>query len=100
MDASQHLVPVDSEVIVRTGGGGGWGDPLDREPELVRADVIEGFVSAEKARSEYAVVLNPVSGRCSARRCDAAATRQAAGREAKRDAAAHAQPSGRDGCSP
>jgi N-methylhydantoinase B len=50
---------VDSEVIVRTGGGGGWGDPLDRDPEMVRGDVIEGFVSAEKALSEYAVVLNP-----------------------------------------
>src|ERR1700690_904452 len=62
MDASQHLVPVDSEVIVRTGGGGGWGDPLDRDAELVRADVVEGFVSAEKAFSEYAVVLDPRNG--------------------------------------
>src|SRR4029077_10206212 len=61
MDASQHLVPVDSEVIVRTGGGGGWGDPVDRDPEMVRADVIEGFVSAGKALSEYAVVLDPQS---------------------------------------
>jgi len=59
MDASQHLVPVDSEVIVRTGGGGGWGDPLDRDPEMVKADVIEDFVSAEKALSEYGVVLDP-----------------------------------------
>jgi N-methylhydantoinase B len=58
MDASQHLVPVDSEVIVRTGGGGGWGDPLDRDPEHVRADVIEGFVSVEKAASDYSVVLD------------------------------------------
>jgi N-methylhydantoinase B len=59
MDESQHLVPIDSEVIVRTGGGGGWGDPLDRDPEMVRADVLEDFVSAEKALSEYAVVLDP-----------------------------------------
>jgi N-methylhydantoinase B len=57
MDASQHLVPVDSEVIVRTGGGGGWSDPLDRDPEKVQADVIEGLVSREKARVEYGVVL-------------------------------------------
>jgi N-methylhydantoinase B len=57
MDASQHLVPVDSQVIVRTGGGGGWGDPLERESERVLSDVIEGVVSAEKARSEYGVVL-------------------------------------------
>ena len=57
MDASQHLVPVDSEVIVRTGGGGGWGDPLDRDPELVRADVIEGFTSRPRAQQEYGVVF-------------------------------------------
>jgi N-methylhydantoinase B len=53
MDASQHLVPADSEVIVRTGGGGGWGDPRGRDPNLVREDVAEEFVSAEKAASEY-----------------------------------------------
>ena len=58
MDASQHAVPVDSEVIVRTGGGGGWGDPLEREPERVKADVLEGFVARETAQSEYGVVLN------------------------------------------
>jgi N-methylhydantoinase B len=60
MDASQHLVPVNSEVIVRTGGGGGWGDPLDRDPELVRGDVIEGFVSKHKAQQEYGVVVEGV----------------------------------------
>src|SRR5579871_6767834 len=45
MEAPHYPVPVDSEVIVRTGGGGGWGDPLDRDPSLVRADVIEELVS-------------------------------------------------------
>ncbi len=58
MDASRHPVPAESEVIVRTGGGGGWGDPLERDPELVRADVVEGYVSAERARSDYGVVLD------------------------------------------
>ena len=51
-------MPLNSEVIVRTGGGGGWGDPLEREPEKVRADVIEEFVSAEAARKDYGVVLD------------------------------------------
>src|SRR6266436_6176141 len=32
-------VPPKAEAIVRTGGGGGWGDPLDRDPALVRHDV-------------------------------------------------------------
>ena len=62
MDASQHLVPADSEVIVRTGGGGGWGDPLDREPELVRADVLEGSCKQRKGaagvRSRAPAVLS------------------------------------------
>jgi N-methylhydantoinase B len=59
MDAHRHPVPQDSRVVVRTGGGGGWGDPLDRDPERVRWDVIEGYVSREAARSDYGVVLDP-----------------------------------------
>jgi N-methylhydantoinase B len=50
-------VPAHANVIVRTGGGGGWGDPLERDPERVRADVLEEFVSPEAARAEYGVVL-------------------------------------------
>ena len=42
---------------MRTGGGGGWGDPMERDPERVRADVLEEFVSAEAARRDYGVVL-------------------------------------------
>jgi N-methylhydantoinase B len=44
---------------VVTTGGGGWGDPLEREPELVQRDVSEGKVSAAAAREEYGVVLVP-----------------------------------------
>ena len=44
---------------VVTTGGGGWGDPLDREPELVQRDVIQGKVSIEAARGEYGVALVP-----------------------------------------
>ncbi len=51
--------PVLAGQIVRvvTTGGGGWGDPLEREPELVQRDVIEGKVSAATARDDYGVVL-------------------------------------------
>ena len=46
------------EVIrVRTTGGGGWGDPLDRDPALVAADVRDGKVSVAAARDDYGVVL-------------------------------------------
>jgi N-methylhydantoinase B len=57
MGGAHHPVPVNAEVIVRTGGGGGWGDPLDREPAAVRADVEEEFISPASARERYGVVL-------------------------------------------
>jgi N-methylhydantoinase B len=46
-------------VRVVTTGGGGWGDPLEREPELVRQDVWQGKVSLQAAREDYGVVLKP-----------------------------------------
>jgi N-methylhydantoinase B len=57
MDAIHYPTPVDSEVIVRTGGGGGWGDPLERDPSLVRTDVIEQLVSRRRAEEAYGVML-------------------------------------------
>jgi N-methylhydantoinase B len=51
-------VPLHAEAIVRTGGGGGWGDPLERDPELVRADVREELVSQLAAREHYGVVFH------------------------------------------
>jgi N-methylhydantoinase B len=38
-------------------GGGGWGSPLRRDPELVRNDVKDGIISIESARALYGVVL-------------------------------------------
>ncbi len=46
-------------VITIAGGGGGYGDPLDRAPEAVREDVTSGYVSVERARQDYGVVINP-----------------------------------------
>jgi N-methylhydantoinase B len=57
MGGAHHPVPLKSEVIVRTGGGGGWGDPLERDPAAVRMDVQEEFISARAAREDYGVVL-------------------------------------------
>ena len=48
-------------VRIYTAGGGGWGDPLDRDIELVERDVRGGFVSVEAARSEYGVVIDSES---------------------------------------
>ena len=41
----------------RYGGGGGWGDPIDRDPEKVLDDVLDEYVSEEGARRDYGVVL-------------------------------------------
>jgi N-methylhydantoinase B len=38
-------------------GGGGWGDPLEREPAWVLRDVLNDFVSERAAREDYGVVL-------------------------------------------
>jgi N-methylhydantoinase B len=45
-----------------TPGGGGFGDPLDREAERVLADVREGYVSVEAARDQYGVVVLSKNG--------------------------------------
>jgi N-methylhydantoinase B len=57
VEVSRHLVPADSEALVLTSGGGGWGDPLERDPAMVRWDVIEELVTLENARNDYGVVL-------------------------------------------
>ncbi|MCF8884554.1 MAG: hydantoinase B/oxoprolinase family protein [Nitrososphaerota archaeon] len=46
-------------VSLRSGGGGGWGDPLERDPEMVRMDVKNEYVTIETARDVYGVVLDP-----------------------------------------
>jgi N-methylhydantoinase B len=44
--------------MMRSGGGGGFGDPLERDPALVALDVQEGYVSAAVARDVYGVVVD------------------------------------------
>jgi len=50
-------VRAGDRVIFRTAGGGGWGDPLERDPMRVRNDVARKLMSAAKAREEYGVIL-------------------------------------------
>ncbi len=50
----------DSDVIYAgMPGGGGYGDPLDRDPRAVARDVAEGVVSIEKAHQAYGVTVDP-----------------------------------------
>ncbi|MGB7035683.1 MAG: hypothetical protein WBD71_09155, partial [Xanthobacteraceae bacterium] len=51
-------VPLGAAAIVRTGGGGGWGDPCDRDPAKVIDDVREEFISRDSARKFYGVVMS------------------------------------------
>jgi len=50
-------------VTIDAPGGGGYGNPLEREPEMVEEDVAEGYVTPEQARSEYGVVIDRGSGK-------------------------------------
>lgn len=43
-------------------GGGGFGDPIDREPERVAADVRANYVSTEEAKRTYGVVVDENGG--------------------------------------
>ena len=58
VDVIRHAVPPGTAAIVATAGGGGWGDPFRRDPERVRWDVMEGYVTLEAARDAYGVVLD------------------------------------------
>lgn len=42
-----------------SGGGGGVGNPVDRDPALVLDDVVNGYVTVEHAREVYKVVIDP-----------------------------------------
>jgi N-methylhydantoinase B len=44
-------------LVYRFGGGGGWGDPLRRDPAAVLDDVWDEYVSVDAARDEYGVVV-------------------------------------------
>jgi len=57
MAAAMEILPGE-RVLSRTGGGGGYGDPLARDPDAVCDDVREGWVSPSRARELYGVVLS------------------------------------------
>jgi N-methylhydantoinase B len=61
LKVNAHPLAAGSVVELRTGGGGGFGDPFDRDVERVRADVRDGYVTLEAATRDYGVVLDPES---------------------------------------
>ena len=57
-------------LVIRTPGGGGYGDPLERPPDLVLEDVVNGLVSLEAAEKHYGVVIDRSKMRVSLRDTD------------------------------
>ncbi len=54
---TEILMPGE-KIVTQSTGGGGYGDPLKRDPERVRHKAREGWISVEKAREVYGVVLD------------------------------------------
>jgi N-methylhydantoinase B len=63
------VVGRDRVVFAQSGAGGGWGDPFERDPARVVADVENGYISVGAAEREYGVVIDERT-----RKFDAAAT--------------------------
>jgi N-methylhydantoinase B len=50
-------LPSGATIAYQYGGGAGFGDPRERDPDWVREDVLDEYVSLEAARERYGVVL-------------------------------------------
>ncbi len=58
----QMALPAGTRVAVEQAGGGGWGDPKERAVAAVLADVEDGYVTPERAASDYGVALTALPG--------------------------------------
>jgi N-methylhydantoinase B len=72
-------VPVSSgDAFIRpSAGGGGFGDPLERDPEAVCEDVADDYVSVERAERDYGVVVKVIDAELAQYEVDADATSRA-----------------------
>ena len=55
---STHVLAGNTRIWARLAGGGGWGNPLERETWRVLEDVRNGKVTPEHAREAYGVVID------------------------------------------
>ena len=51
--ATRLSVPKGAAVHLYTGGGGGYGDPSERDPQAVADDITDGYVSEDASRTVY-----------------------------------------------
>ena len=49
----KQLIPPDRIAVLDLPGGAGYGDPKERDPELIRRDLRRGYISPEAARRDY-----------------------------------------------
>lgn len=55
----RHIDLAERDLVrIVTGTGGGFGDPLKREVERVRQDVVDGYLAVEEARDQYGVLMD------------------------------------------
>ena len=69
----QRLAPHE-QIVSLSSGGGGYGHPHTRDPHAVLTDVVEGFITATRARQIYGVALAGDSAKPETLQIDAAAT--------------------------
>ncbi len=55
---SNVTMETGDEMLLVTAGGGGYGDPLERDPQLVLEDYVEELLTADEARDFYAVIID------------------------------------------
>jgi len=51
-----------ARVMLVGGGGGGWGDPLDRDLDAIAEDLVDGYVTSAAAGRDYNVEVDPNTG--------------------------------------
>ena len=58
-EAKMGYVQQPGEILfAQSGGGGGWGDALERDPAAVLRDYLDEYVSPEAAKRDYGVVID------------------------------------------
>jgi N-methylhydantoinase B len=76
LKVSGYELDSDEPVTILAGGGGGYGDPFERDPALVARDVAKGYVTSEAAPRDYGVAISELGA------VDELATRQLRARAA------------------